>query len=344
MLLRFVNTCILTLTVILALTGVYGLIFTLNEWLFDIHRIAGWALIGLMPWKAGISWRSLKRGFQPNFKRGVMMGISLLLAAMAVTALILSVQWAWRIEPVDTWLYQTFISWHWILALILLIPFTIHVFVRWPRPKWREIASRRGALRALALAAAGVGGWWIAESLATTRATSESPRTLTGSRGARFLSGNAFPITGEWAQEIDPRRWNLTVSSPLTSTALLLTYDRLLKLPRAETDVTLDCTTGWYSHQRWSGIPLMALLSGAQFSAQVKAVVFTSTTGYAESFLIDEARSILLATHVGWEPLSHWHGFPLRAVVPSRRGWFWVKWINKIEFLDTIPLDFPDFR
>ncbi|HYH05137.1 MAG TPA: molybdopterin-dependent oxidoreductase [Bacillota bacterium] len=30
------------------------------------------------------------------------------------------------------------------------------------------------------------------------------------------------------------------------------------------------------------------------------------------------------------------HGFPLRAVVPSRRGWFWVKWLAKIEAVDFL--------
>ncbi len=42
------------------------------------------------------------------------------------------------------------------------------------------------------------------------------------------------------------------------------------------------------------------------------------------------SQEILLATHVGGEPLNHSHGFPLRAVAPSRRGWFWVKWVQRI--------------
>ncbi len=27
------------------------------------------------------------------------------------------------------------------------------------------------------------------------------------------------------------------------------------------------------------------------------------------------------------------HGYPLRAVVPSRRGWSWVKWLASVEAL-----------
>jgi len=58
-----------------------------------------------------------------------------------------------------------------------------------------------------------------------------------------------------------------------------------------------------------------------------------AASGYAMDFTLAEAGEILLATHVGGEVLDHWHGFPLRAVVPSRRGWFWVKWLTEIEAL-----------
>ena len=40
---------------------------------------------------------------------------------------------------------------------------------------------------------------------------------------------------------------------------------------------------------------------------------------------------MLLATHVGDEPLSPGHGAPVRLVAPGRRGFQWVKWIDRIE-------------
>lgn len=166
MLLRFTNTAILVFVIILTISGVCGLVWTLDGWLFDVHRAAGWGLIALIPWKVGISLRSLRRGQKPNFDRGAMIVLSVALASLVLVILGLGVLWAWRIRPNTLWLNQTMISWHWMLALLLILPFAIHSWLRWPRPKLSDFASRRGALKTLALGAAAVGGWWLAEALA----------------------------------------------------------------------------------------------------------------------------------------------------------------------------------
>jgi DMSO/TMAO reductase YedYZ molybdopterin-dependent catalytic subunit len=44
-----------------------------------------------------------------------------------------------------------------------------------------------------------------------------------------------------------------------------------------------------------------------------------------------EARDLLLATHVGGDPLSHGHGAPVRLVAPGKRGFEWVKWVTHVE-------------
>jgi DMSO/TMAO reductase YedYZ molybdopterin-dependent catalytic subunit len=41
-------------------------------------------------------------------------------------------------------------------------------------------------------------------------------------------------------------------------------------------------------------------------------------------------------TRLGGEPLSPDHGFPARIVAPARRGFWWVKWVARIE-LSPIP-------
>jgi DMSO/TMAO reductase YedYZ molybdopterin-dependent catalytic subunit len=59
-----------------------------------------------------------------------------------------------------------------------------------------------------------------------------------------------------------------------------------------------------------------------------------SHTGYRWGFSLADARKLLLATHVGGQPLTHEHGAPARLVVPGARGFQWVKWVVRIELHD----------
>ena len=97
----------------------------------------------------------------------------------------------------------------------------------------------------------------------------------------------------------------------------------------------IDCTGGWYSEQRWSGIGLDELLALAGPTSDASSVTVRSATGYYRRFSMSEARSYILATHVGDAPLSRGHGFPARLVAPDKRGFEWVKWVEEIEVNDT---------
>lgn len=332
MILRFTNTALLAIILILSLTGGYGIVWTLNGWVMEVHRAAGWALIALIPWKIGISWRSLRRGLGKRFDRGPMIGISLLLAVITLVSLGFSLMWAWRIGPEELWFRQTTVAWHWILALALLAPLVLHIWRRWPKPKTIDFVSRRGALRLLGLAAAGVIGWQAAEALSQARALEEHPRRVTGSRRHGKFTGNDFPLTGERAPEIDLKSWRLVVSGAVAQ-PLQLSHDDLIKRPPYEWVATLDCTLGWYTTQIWQGVRLADLLTEAQLRPVALGVLLRSVTGYSHVFTLAEARQILIATHIGGEPLQQWHGYPARAVAPFRRGWFWVKWLGEISVL-----------
>jgi DMSO/TMAO reductase YedYZ molybdopterin-dependent catalytic subunit len=94
---------------------------------------------------------------------------------------------------------------------------------------------------------------------------------------------------------------------------------------------TLDCTGGWYTRQVWQGVRLEDLLTKAEIRPEKFLIVLRDVSGYTANFGIAEASEILLATKVGGQVLDHLHGYPLRAVVPSRRGWHWVKWLTEVE-------------
>jgi DMSO/TMAO reductase YedYZ molybdopterin-dependent catalytic subunit len=340
MTLRFTNSAILILIILLTLTGLYGLVWTLSGWMFDVHRAAGWSLIALIPWKTAISLRSLKRGWKRNFDRGVVIIVSIGLAFVTLAVLGLALVWTWRIGPDELWLRQTAISWHWLLALVLLPPAALHIWRRWPRPRRTDFVSRRAFLKLAALTMAGVAGWSTAELIARVRGFQDAARRFTGSREQGSLTGNLFPITqsaGEGERPIDISTWRLKLHGAVNSPQLL-SYEAIRSLPASEVTATIDCTLGWYSTQVWRGIRLTDLLAVAGIDPQANAIRLKAATGYSHLFTLTETREILLATHIGHEPLDHWHGFPVRAVVPSRRGWFWVKWLAEIEVFATSPV------
>ena len=114
-----------------------------------------------------------------------------------------------------------------------------------------------------------------------------------------------------------------------TERELSLSYDDLAA--DAETTATLDCTGGWYSTQEWRGVPVSELLARAVPTESASSVTFTSVTGYYRRFSMREAAGYLLAVRVGGEVLSHGHGFPMRLVAPDKRGFEWVKWVERVE-------------
>jgi DMSO/TMAO reductase YedYZ molybdopterin-dependent catalytic subunit len=59
-----------------------------------------------------------------------------------------------------------------------------------------------------------------------------------------------------------------------------------------------------------------------------------SITGYSRRFAFDEASGLLLATRLDGSPLDAGHGFPVRLVVPGRRGFAWVKWVGTVDVED----------
>lgn len=334
MILRYTNTALLALTTVLTLTGLYGLVFALQGWAFELHRWAGWALVALVPWKAMISARSLRRGFGPSFDRSFGILASVLLTLLIVLVGGMATFWMWRLEPEHLTvlgLRDTLISWHWMIGLLLLPLFGLHSWRSWPRPRRADFVSRRGFLYSLGLAAAGGVGWLGGEALARARQTVE--RRFTGSREHNSFEGNSFPVTSmarDGEQPIDPASWALQLRGGAVR-PLQLDYQSLLALPQHELVATLDCTVGWFSDQRWRGVRLMEVLRQAGLEQPPALLRLEAQEGYSHLFTPADTVEILLATHVSGETLAHRHGYPLRAVVPSRRGWFWVKWLTRVE-------------
>jgi len=333
--LKFVNQSILILLIFITLTGLYGIVWVMDGWIYEVHRILSWTLLALFPWKIIIAYKSIQRRTNQNIQRklsiAVSLGSSLLLAAVFGFAWM----WAWRVGPDILWLYQSVISWHWIIGLAVLPPLILHTWWRWVKFKRIDFISRRGILKLAGLGLFGVIGWTFGKSIALQRQNENEPRNYTGSRKKGYLTGNKFPITngaGDGEIKIDENDWRMDISGAVKYPSKL-TYQDILSLPKTDFIATLDCTIGWYTIQRWQGVHLTTILADIGLLEEAWSISLRAISGYEKSFTLAEADEILLCTHVGGEVLSHNHGYPLRAVVPSRRGWFWVKWLSEIKLV-----------
>jgi len=329
---RAVDWAILTVVLLQALTGVSSILVGRPEgsWVVASHGIGGLALVVLIGLKL---WR-VRRRLRPRRLRREMWS-SVLAGVLVLAVLGTGIAWASGWRPwVAAW---TLLTLHAVLGLLLAVPVAIHLRTRIHRPRRVDFADRRTAIQFGLLAGGGTLAWSLQRQVA--RVVS-APARFTGSYETDSFAGNAFPSTSWVADDpepIDPETWSLQVDGAVERSLALgpAVLDGAGEGPAvptdAEAEAILDCTSGWYSAQRWRGIAVGELLDAAGARPDARWVSFHSVTGYRWSLPIDEARRALLATHVTGERLSHAHGFPLRLVAPGRRGFQWVKWVERVE-------------
>jgi DMSO/TMAO reductase YedYZ molybdopterin-dependent catalytic subunit len=294
-------------------------------WIIAVHDGCGIAIAVLVVVKLRRVWPRLARGARNVDRRAAGIGA----AAAAATCLLAGVLWSAGVAAAPAG--YSLLSWHDALGAILAFAVVAHMVVRAKRLRRRDLVGRRQFLAATGLAAGALVAWRGQTPFEALLALKGARRRFTGSYEAGSFTGNDFPSTS-WVADhpapIDPTAFRLRVEG-LTTRPLRLTLPELAAAD--ELVATLDCTGGFYSTQRWRGMRLGRILDLAGADADARHVSVASVTGYRWSFAVDDARGLLLATHVGGAPLDHDHGAPIRLVVPGARGFEWVKWVTRIE-------------
>lgn len=171
-----------------------------------------------------------------------------------------------------------------------------------------------------------------------------------------YTPADDFYIVQHYNQPAIPETdYRLRISG-LVERPVVLTLAELKRRPKVEIDAGFECGGnratlfhGLIGNARWGGVSLRELLLEAGIRDPGIEVVFYGTDkgtenirdadaeqNFGRSMDVSDALNpdILLAYEMNGEPLPHYHGAPLRVVVPGWYGVANVKWLNQIHVQD----------
>lgn len=291
------------------------------RWVTIIHALAGLSVLALAPAKLRGSVRTgLKR-------RRATRWLSVLLGLLVTATMVLGILHATGLwHGVGYWTAL----WTHVLLAALLAPLVVwHIVSRPGRPRLTDLDRRTLIGGGAAVAVAGV-AYGIQQLVVGDN------RRFTGSHEIASFNPAEMPTT-MWLNDRSPRvpgaGWELTVAGE--TVALEDLHGRA-----APIEADLDCTGGWWSRQSWDAVPLAELMP----PVDEPTLEVTSLTGYSRLFPARDAANLYLAVGYNGEPLRRGHGAPVRLVAPGRRGFWWVKWVSRVEPINRpwwLQLPFP---
>ena len=278
--------------------------------LIQLHAAAALAVVLVAPWKYVVIRRGLKHPRRGRPTKALSIALAALVLTTIASGLIHSTGHLEFVGPL------TLMQIHVGAAVGALFAVAAHFLMHSVRPR-RADADRR------ALLSLGLLGTAAAAATAAWDLGAATSRRFTGSVPKPDLEVTAW--INDSVQHLDPTTWTLQVG-PTT-----LDLPTVLAMPHETFQATLDCTSGWYSNQEWQGIRLSTLLNQAGVTKDGwRSLEIRSATGYTRWFGADTLDRVWLATALNGRPLPYGHGYPARIVAPSRRGFWWIKWVTSM--------------
>ena len=159
-----------------------------------------------------------------------------------------------------------------------------------------------------------------------------------------FWPNGKVPVREDWKRlaESGFQDFRLKVGG-LVENPVELSVADIEKLGTVEYITMNHCIQGWSGIAQWGGIPMKALIALVRPKPQARVVAFFSfgealyggayyDTQSMENLLKAEC---LLASRMNGRPLSGVYGAPLRLRVENQLGYKMVKWIERIEFIES---------
>lgn len=219
-----------------------------------------------------------------------------------------------------------------IFSAIILFTFLFHViahWVSWRRPRWIQNTEAviNGNL------------WKLSINKFKPRLSLKEDDI-----SKYFWTNGKLPTSEKWktlAQNnfID---YKLIVGG-LVENPVELSLDELKALGREQNITVHNCIQGWTGVAEWGGLPLSLLINLVKPSSNAKTVAFYSFGEglyggkYYDTHTLDNCMKpqSILAWEMNYEPLPIVYGAPLRLRVENQLGYKMVKWIERIEFIES---------
>ena len=173
-----------------------------------------------------------------------------------------------------------------------------------------------------------------------------------------FVTDNDdFYLVQHYGQpEIDSDTWRLKITG-MVENELEFSLDELMNLATTQRQIGFECGGnsqrlfhGLIGNANWRGVSLRDLLQQAGVEKEAKEVVFFGADlaieeirgrevekSFARSLSVQDAmrEENMLAFEMNGEPLPHYHGKPVRLLVPGWYGVSNVKWLTQIHVQST---------
>ncbi len=129
---------------------------------------------------------------------------------------------------------------------------------------------------------------------------------------------------------------------------LLLTMDDVTKLGHSELVTQFKCIEGWSEIVQWAGVPLRDFIAAyppaRNANGELPKYVYMETPNgdYYVGFHLQDCLhpQSTLVTEMSGQPLTQWHGAPMRLHMPIKYGYKQIKRIGLIAYTNDKPDDY----